>query len=55
MSLPVIHTAAVRSEFNLSIEYDINVIKNRFNEARLFTRQFGTFTKTDYETLMFTI
>lgn len=39
----------------MSIEYDIDIIENRFNEARLFTRQFGTFTKSDYETLMFTI
>ena len=29
--------------------------KKRFEESRLFTRQFGTFSKSDYEVLMFTI
>ena len=33
---------------------DVNII-NRFEEAGVFTRHFGTFSKSDYEILLFTI
>ena len=31
------------------------LIAERFDEAELFTRRFGSFSKADYETLMFSI
>lgn len=36
-------------------EINIEILQKRIQESDLFTRKFGTFTKTDYEILMFTI
>lgn len=36
-------------------EIDMESLINRINESELFTRKFGTFAKSDYEVLMFTI
>lgn len=37
------------------IEIESKIVQSRLSEAELFSRKFGTFTKTDYEILMFTM
>lgn len=36
-------------------EIDAGLLMNRIQESEIFTRKFGTFAKSDYEVLMFTI
>ena len=34
---------------------DSKILQNRIQESELFSKRFGTFSKSDYEVLMFTI